>query len=464
MPISANGACGDRREAGFDSGIPGRNTTVTDVWKSAITPETMKYLLLLFALITALLPGPALSQEGGSDWGVDFQSFAFGTFAARTHSEKPPGPEARNFLLAEERLRLELNLWTEVADAEALVKLDGVHDAVTGDFTLDLREAYLDFTRGQADFRLGRQIATWGVGDFLFINDVFPKDWVSFFSGRPLEYLKLGVDALRGRYSSDAINGELLVIPRFAPDNLPTPERFLLFDAFASAATRNQTRPDTGVDNPEVALRLYRRFRNYDVSAYLYRGYWRSPGQPVDDPINPMEVTQFFPALSTYGLSAQGQSLGGVISLEAGYYDSRDDRSGDNVSIRNSQARFLVGYRKQLSEDVTLGLQYYVELMMDYTAYENSLPADGKRNRKYLDFATLSLSRFLQHQTWKLSLFAFYGPVEQDYLIQPRVAYRFSDNFSTVLGANFFGGRTRTSFFGQFDRNDNIYLTLRYDF
>ena len=464
MPISANGACGDHRETGFDSGISGRNITVTGVWKSAITPEPMKYLLLLFASITALLPDPALSQEGGPDWGVDFQSFAIGTFAARTHSERPPGPEARNFLLAEERLRLELNLWTEVAEAEALVKLDGVHDAVTGDFYLDLREAYLDFTRGQADFRFGRQIATWGVGDFLFINDIFPKDWVSFFSGRPLEYLKLGVDALRGRYSSDAINAELMVIPRFEPDNLPTPKRFLLFDEFASTATRNQTRSDTGVDNPEVALRLYRRFRNYDVSAYMYRGYWRSPSQLIDDPGNPAEITQLFPALSTYGLSAQGQSLGGVISLEAGYYDSRDDRAGDNVSIPNSQARLLVGYRKQLAEDVTLGLQYYVEMMMDFTAYENSLPADGKRNRKYRDFATLSLSRFLQHQTWKLSLFAFYGPVEQDYLIQPRVAYRFSDNFSTVLGANFFGGRTRTSFFGQFDRNDNIYLTLRYDF
>jgi hypothetical protein len=424
----------------------------------------MKYFPLLFASILALYSGPSLSQDGTPDWGIDFQSFVFGTFTARTHSERPPGPEGRRFLLAEERLRLELNLWTEVAEAEVMVKLDGVHDAVSGDFYLDLREAYLDFTRGKADFRLGRQIATWGVGDFLFINDVFPKNWVSFFSGRPLEYLKLGTDALRGRYSSDAVNAELLIIPRFRPDTLPTLERFLLFDDFASAAGRNETMPDTGFDNPEVALRLYRQFRDYDVSAYTYRGYWRSPSQLIDEPINPMDVTQFFPALSTWGLSAQGQSLGGVISLEAGYYDSRDDRAGDNVAIPNSQARFLVGYRKQLSEDTTLGLQYYVEKMMDFTAYENSLPDDGKRSEKYRDIITLSMNRFLQHQAWELSLFAFYSPAEQDYLLQPRVAYRFSDNFSAVLGANIFGGKTRTTFFGQFDRNDNVYLTLRYDF
>jgi hypothetical protein len=424
----------------------------------------MKYFPLLFVSILALYSGPSLSQEGTPDWGIDFQSFAFGTFTARTHSERPPGPEGRRFLLAEERLRLELNLWTEVAEAEVLVKLDGVHDAVTSEFYLDLREAYLDFTGGKMDFRFGRQIATWGVGDFLFINDVFPKNWVSFFSGRPLEYLKLGVDALRGRYSSDVLNAELLIIPRFRPDTLPTPKRFLLFDDFASAAGRNETMPETGFDNPEVALRLYRRFRDYDVSAYMYRGYWRSPSQLIDDPVNPMELTQFFPALSTWGLSAQGQSLGGIISLETGYFDSRDDRVGDNVAIPNSQARFLAGYRKQLSDDTTLGLQYYVEIMMDFTAYENSSPDGGKRSKKYRDIVTLSLNRFLQHQAWELSLFAFYSPAEQDYLFQPRAAYRFSDNFSAVLGANIFGGKTKTTFFGQFDHNDNIYLMLRYDF
>jgi hypothetical protein len=44
-------------------------------------------------------------------------------------------------------------------------------------------------------------IITWGVGDLLFINDVFPKDWESFFSGRPPEYLKLGVDGALVTYS-----------------------------------------------------------------------------------------------------------------------------------------------------------------------------------------------------------------------------------------------------------------------
>lgn len=424
----------------------------------------MRFVQLVLATVLTLLSGPVLSQEDSGEWGVDFQSFAIGTYTARVGNDWPETSEGRRFLLAEERLRFELNLWTDVAETEILVKLDGVHDWVANEFSLDLREAYLDFTTGKADFRFGRQIATWGVGDLLFINDVFPKDWVSFFSGRPLEYLKVGVDALRGRYTSDILNAELLLIPQFEPDTLPTPMRFFLHDEFTAISNRDEQLPDSGFDDPELALRLYRRIGDYDISFYTYHGYWRSPSQQADDPVNPAWVTHFFPALSTYGLSAQAQALRGVVSLEAGYYDSRDDRAGNITAIPNSQARFLVGYQKQLSEDVTLGFQYYVEIMMDYTEYESALTAGFVQLNKYHDIATVSVRRFLKHQTWELAIFAFYSPAERDYLIQPRAVYRISDTFSTVLGANLFGGKRNTTFFGQFDRNDNLYLTLRYDF
>ncbi len=426
--------------------------------------RTIRCAAAIVAFAALLLSAPTLSQESGDDWGVDFESFLLGNFSWRTSGEVPPGPEGRRFLLAEERLRLDLSIWTDSVEGEARVKLDGLHDAVTGEFDIDLREAYVDYSTGNLDLRLGRQIATWGVGDLLFINDVFPKDWVSFFSGRPLEYLKLGVDSARFRYSTTPLNAELMIITSFQPDTLPTPRRFFLHDDFAGVTDRFQVHPDTGFDNPELALRLYRRIAGFDASAYTYRGYWQSPGQQADDPIMPTQVTQFFPALSVYGISAQGQAMGGILSLEGGYYDSRDDDTGDNPAVANSEARFLIGYQRQLSEDFTFGVQYYAEHMMDFDAYKQALPDDVAAKKKYRDIVTLRLTRFLKHQTWMLSLFTFYSPAEQDYLLQPQINYRISDSFSTTLGANLFGGEKQTTFFGQFDRNDNLYLTLRYDF
>jgi hypothetical protein len=209
---------------------------------------------------------------------------------------------------------------------------------------------------------------------------------------------------------------------------------------------------------------VYRRIGGFDASAYAYRGYWRSPGQEPDDYDMPTQVTHFFPALSVYGISAQGQAMGGVLSLEGGYYDSRDDSAGIDPAIPNSEVRFLLGYQRQLSEDFTVGVQYYAEVMMDFGAYEWALPDNFASRKKYRDVMTLRLTRFLLHQTWMLSLVSFYSPAEQDYLLQPQINYSISDRFSTTLGANLFGGEKRTTFFGQFNRNDNLYLTLRYDF
>ncbi len=415
-------------------------------------------------LASLAVPGPAPAQTFGEDWGVDFSGFALGVYSGRTTGHQPSGAEGRALLLGEERLRLDLTAWTEAAEAQVRVKLDGVHDAVGDEVDLDLREAYLDYSAGDFDFRLGRQIATWGVGDLLFINDVFPKDWVSFFSGRPLEYLKIGVDGLRAGYSSGVLNAELLAVPRFEPDTMPTSKRFFMHDDYPSAGGRDEDLPDTSLGNTELALRLYRRLGGFDLSAYAYRGRWRSPGQRADDPNAATRVTSIYPPLSVYGLSAQGQAFGGVLSLEGGYYDSRDDRGGGDLAVPNSQARFLVGYQNQLWPDFTLGVQYYAEIMADYGAYKRALPAGFARKNQYRDIVTLRLTRFLAHQTWKLSLFTLYSPADTDFLIQPQAAYKISDTLSAALGANVFGGGKRTTFFGQFDQDDNAYINLRYDF
>ena len=167
----------------------------------------MRQFSIFLTTLTVLFTAPALGQEYGKDWGVDVRGFALGNFSGRTTGHLPPGSEGRALLLGEERLRLDFTGWTDAVDAQIRVKLDGVHDAVADDLEADLREAYFDYTTGDLDFRLGRQIVTWGVGDLLFINDVFPKNWVSFFSGRPLEYLKNGIDGLRVRYSANVLNG-----------------------------------------------------------------------------------------------------------------------------------------------------------------------------------------------------------------------------------------------------------------
>lgn len=433
-------------------------------WVTAhITPVLPEERCQMRLTLPTILAGALLFSMPGQAADLETHGFLLLNYSARTTDDRPTQSDS-DFLLGEERLRLDVSVWADGIEASARFKGDLFHDAVDGETELDAREAYVDYTTGALDLRLGRQIATWGVGDLLFINDVFPKDYVSFFSGRPLEYLKIGVDGARIRYSGEAVNAEFIVIPFFTPDTLPTIDRFFLHDPLASLTNRSETEPTSTYDNTELALRLYRRAGTFDVAAYLYKGFWRSPGMRTNDPIVPSQVDLFYPRLNVYGASAQGSALSGILSLEAGYYDSREDRDGDDPTVPNSQSRFLIGYQRQLQRDLTIGVQYYAEVMADHGKYKQSLPAGFPVQRRYRDTVTLHIEQLLKHQTVRLALFTFYSPADEDYLVQPKVNYRLSDKLAATLGVNLFGGQKDTTFLGQLDKNDNIYITVRFDF
>jgi hypothetical protein len=411
---------------------------------------------LVLALAAWLAP-----TEGAE---VELRGFVLGVFTGRT-TGLTPTEGSGDFVIGEERVRLDVQTWSGSTEAGARVKADLLHDALADAFDLDLREAYVEDTRGGLDLRLGRQIVTWGVGDLLFVNDVFPKDWVSFFGGRPLEYLKMGIDGLRVGYTGGRVNAELVASPFFRPDAIPDATRFFLCERLAGGENRVEILPETRYENVELALRLYGRLAGFDAALYAYRGFWGTPGARRETVGYEERVVLFHPRLSVYGASAQGSAVGGVLSLEAGLYDSREDREGHEASIPNSQVRFLVGYERQLAQDFVVSAQYYAEIMLQYDAYRTSVEGlDVPLAREYRDVLTLRLDRRVAYETWTLGLFAFVGIAERDYLLQPRISRRVSDELLVTLGGNVFGGRERGTFFGQLDRNDNVYLSVRFSF
>ncbi len=395
----------------------------------------------------------------------DVHGFLLGAGAVRTTGVQPKGGDS-DFVLGEARLRLDVSAMRQrkIGDLMLQVKGDIYYDAVADEVDLDLREAYAEYTRGPLDLRLGRQIVTWGVGDLFFINDVFPKDWASFFSGRPAEYLKLGADGVRVRYSSDILNVEFLTIPFFTEDNLPSPDRFFLFDPTSGVPKQEKVEPATKLSNTELALRVYRQAAGFDLSLYAYRGFWHTPSIEIDNPVFPIEATRFFPELSVYGASAQRSLWKGVLSLEAGYYDSSEDRSGTDPALPNSQWRFLVGYQREPWTDFTVGLQLYSELMARYGAHRDSLPRGSPSQDEFRGVASVRLTQLLYYQAWKLSLFAAWSPTDEDYFVQPLVSYKATDNLTMSVGANLFGGQSITTSFGQFNKSDNIFINVRFDF
>jgi hypothetical protein len=364
-----------------------------------------------------------------------------------------------SFVLGEGRLRLELaprgERWAFMSKTEL------IYDAVGGDVDAELREGYLDVRLPALDLRVGRQVITWGVGDLIFINDVFPKDWVAFISGLPLEYLKKGSDAVSATGHWGGTSLQLVLTPHFEADTLPEAGGRLRFhDPLGSIESRRTDEPSPSLEHTEAGLRLFRNLLGWDVSLYAYRGFFHAPAAEVEP--GP-RLRFFFPPLNVYGASAQGAALGGVLSFEAGYYDSRADRSGRNPAIDNSSIRLLASYQREAVPDLTVGAQYYVQVMQDHAEYLRTRAPGMPIRASARHLLTLRLTRLLLHQTLRIGLFALASPNEGDWYAGPEARYQITDAWSATLGVNVFDGPRRSDY-GQFEGNSDLFAVLRYAF
>ena len=366
-------------------------------------------------------------------------------------------PDGRDYKWLEERAQLKLDAtggaW------RLLAKGDLAYDHLGRGKQSELREGYADYTADSWDLRIGRQIMTWGLGDLVFVNDVFPKDFEALFAGRPLEYLKLGIDAVKlGVYPGFA-SFELLAAPSFRESRVPDPGRFHVFDPMSAVATRETVEPDRG----EAGLRVYRDIAGYDAALYLSRGFYRTPSMRPDSAAAPTKITFFHPELSVYGASISGRAGEGVLGLEAAYYDSREDRAGHDFTVPNSQTRLLASYQIQPLEDLSLGFQYYAEYMHDYAAYQAALPAGFPIEKRWSHTVTVRVTQLFLHQTLRFSAFALRNTSNGDYFVNPELRYSFTDKLWGAIGANLFGGNPWGQF-GQLSSDDNVYLQARYEF
>lgn len=330
---------------------------------------------------------------------------------------------------------------------------------------VDLREANLTVTPASfMDVKGGRQILTWGTGDLVFINDLFPKDWNSFFIGRDEEYLKAPSDAAKVSFFSSLANLDLVYTPRFDADRFIDGRRISYYNSTLGRLAGREAivrvdKPNDWFEDDEVALRLYRNVRGYELAVYGYNGFWKSPaGQ------DPMTGKATFPDLSVYGASIRGSIGKGIGNIEFAFYDSQDDRKGDDPFIRNGELRFLVGYEQEVARDLTMGIQYYLEYMMDHSDYRRTLPPGSPRADEARHLLTLRLLKLFMNQNLKLSLFTFYSPSDSDAYLRPNIHYKIDDHWSAEIGGNVFIGKDDHTFFGQFKENTNVYGGVRYSF
>jgi len=153
-----------------------------------------------------------------------------------------------------------------------------------------------------------------------------------------------------------------------------------------------------------------------------------------------------------------------LFNTEVSYYDSRDDRDGDDPLLPNDQFRFLLGYEWEAKPNFTVGLQYYLEWTLDHDALIANSPFPQYEPDEIRHLITNRLTYRANRDKYTWSLFTFFSPSDRDVYLRPVFTYRHSDSWSLTTGANLFDGRDEHTFFSQLQDASNIYLRLKYNY
>ncbi len=419
-------------------------------------------------------PGPSdvVEQETpsadpwGDDWGDDWgdaweeekDSFwhGFAEWAMAVRLDRDPALEQRR-LLAEVRLRLEADRQWKGLDLG--LKLDLWRDEVLDETAWKFREASISFSPWSgADVTLGRQVLTWGTGDLVFVNDLFPKGF-SYFAGRDDEYLKVPSDALRFSQYNDWFNVDLVIMPEFTADEFLSGERFSFYQPSLGGIGVPAQEPDLREPSgSDYALRLHRLVGAAEWAIYGYDGHFLQPSRQLDS-----GVPGFAP-LEAIGASLRQPWFGGIAYVEGARYRSTADRNGDDPVIPNDIDKLLLGFERELATNLTLNVQYLHERTRDYAALLRTAPdllTVPDENRQ-LWTGRLTYRTRQDRLVW--SLFAYHSPSDDDYHFRPQISYRQSDRWQWAAGANLFGGRRPHTFLARLEDNSSLFARLRLNF
>ena len=436
--------------------------------------EVLKNIAILVAL---LAPMAAWSENDDSDWSDDWgddawdeqvdeknrvltdwnitgsNEFGLGHFVESNITEDTKS-------LAESRMQLKTHRYFGNSFFNGAIDL--TLDAIEQPFSADVRELYFDRSFGKASARIGRQVLTWGTGDFVFLNDFFPKDWKSMFAGRDDRYLKASSDTIKLSCFGKLASVDVVWAPSFSSDTFVDGERFSYFNPMtqsyeATPSVMNIQRPKDDLSNGQYYGRLFNTYRGHEWALYVYDGFYM---QPLAYSLS--TDAQYFPGLIAYGASYRSSFWQGGFSLELSNWDSVEDRAGTNPFIPNSESHYLVGFEKELIKNWTLGIQYYSRHAKDVSAASDEY--DNQQNRVKKNMLTARLTHSGFDGKWVNSIFLFHSTDVRDNYLKMKSQYRVNDRWSHEFGVNIFDSESTTLQWGQFELNSNAYLRVKYQF
>ncbi|MCX5702882.1 MAG: hypothetical protein NT066_00050 [Candidatus Omnitrophica bacterium] len=373
-----------------------------------------------------------------------------------------------------------------------------------------LRECYLDLLTDKLDMRLGKQQVVWGTADGVRILDIV----------NPLDYTEWTLkDYIDSRIPLWMINAEgkllmngqlqLLLIPDYQPNYYaPAGAPFTLRTVQLTALppTRGTTvstisqKPARNFENTKVGLRwrhiieghafeyTLNYLNTYDFASSAYTdvapvimmigGVPTVIGANVFTTRRAERIQVFggtFSKTITEGVMLPGLGKGWTLRGELAYISGGAMNFGIDANAKGTvdvdQYNYVLGFDKSFFTNWQFSFQFIQMwalqkekatgfLKPQYTLLNGATrgPLD-----KVETILTLMLATDFLHEKLKPQILILYGD-DRDWRISPKVSYEISDQWLATAGLHFFEGKEQYLNGGQFDKNDQVFLELKYTF
>lgn len=322
-----------------------------------------------------------------------------------------------------------------------------------------LRETYLDISRGDWDFRLGRQHVVWGEMVGLFFADVVSARDLREFILPEFDSLRTPQWAARAEYFKDDFHAELLWVPVATYDEIGKPGAEFFPHYVPGAVYRNEIKPGRSLNNGNYGLRVSYLKNGWDLSAFFYRSmdiqqtFYREIAGPI---------AYFEPRherISQTGGTLAKDFNSVVLKAEAVYTRGRkfgvldNGADADGLTPQNT-LDWAGGLDFTLPADTRFNVQLFQRVFFDH---DPRIIPDKHENGYSLYLNKKIGSRWEAQATFISSL------NRTDWLFRPRVQWNFEKNWRLLAGFDIFKGPP-LGMFGQYNNRDRFYSEVRYSF
>ncbi len=345
-----------------------------------------------------------------------------------------------------------------------------------------LDEAYINIYKGAFDFRIGKQIYSWGRGDaFNPTDNLTSWDYSDFLD---TEDERIGALSLKVNYYINNWTFEGVLMPSFTPSTLPEadsrwwpsfpitiPNPFFPQNGNeyldANYAYLPPLLPDEGLTSTQYALKVSSHLKGWDWSVSWFDGFDDLPGiERTVTPDSSMESAEITLRAVYHRRRAIGADMAtnfGKVGFrgEVAYYLT-EDWEGTDPSVDDPYLQYTAGLdytvRSVISDhDLYLLIEWVQELQIpDRKTVYSITDLNNVFRKSLIGKADLDLGEFA-----KIKSEVVWNIYSGGWWLKPGIEWSAADGLEIIAELDLLSGPV-DSFFGSIAENDRLQFRLKY--